>query len=226
MAGKGQRFVDQGYVKPKPLIDVCGVPMIDLVLRSLKLKGKYIFITLKEHYLKNHLSKFGTVIELDGVTEGAVCTVLKADDYIKGELIIANCDQYLCVNMSDFLTEARKADGCIMTFNSTNPHHSYAKIKKGKVIEVAEKKVISDHASAGVYYFKFGVDFLWGAKQMMDKDIRTNNEFYICPVYQELIESNLNITNYEIDVKNKHMLGTPEELHIFEDKVKNKEVKL
>jgi NDP-sugar pyrophosphorylase family protein len=229
MAGKGQRFIDAGYEKPKPLVDVCGIPMIELVLKSVDFDGKYIFITLMEHMgkgLKQVLERTehdAIYYAIKNLTEGAVCTVLLTKREIDNddELLIANCDQYLDFDPDNFLTEARKADGCIMTFNSTNPHHSYAKVKDGKVIETAEKKVISDHASAGLYYFKHGLDFVKAAEEMIKKNIRTNNEFYIAPVFNELIRDGKIITHYEIDVKDKHMLGTPDELHIFEDKVQN-----
>ena len=92
--------------------------------------------------------------------------------------------------------------------------------------EVAEKIVISDKASAGIYYFKKGSDYVKSANQMIDKDIRTNNEFYICPIYNELLEYDKQISTYECDVHNKHMLGTPEELQIFLDKIENEEVRI
>ena len=80
--------------------------------------------------------------------------------------------------------------------------------------------------SAGIYYFKKGSDYVKSANQMIDKDIRTNNEFYICPIYNELLEYDKQISTYECDVHNKHMLGTPEELQIFLDKIENEEVRI
>jgi len=227
MAGQGKRFIEAGYTLPKPLIDVCGKPMIRWAINSLPAKANYIFIVLKEQIeqLKPYLK--GKILAIDKVTEGAACTVLLVERFITNdELIISNCDQYLNFGWNKFITYARKYDGCLITFNSTNPHHSYARVVENRVVQVAEKIVISDHASVGLYYFKHGKDFVWAAKEMIKKNIRTNNEFYICPVYQQLIERGDNIGVWEIDVKNKHMLGTPEELKIFEDKVKNGEVKL
>lgn len=227
MAGLGQRFVDAGFKEPKPMIDVCGKPMIQRAIESLNINGDYVYIALGKH-LDNGLREIlkGEIVEIYEPTQGAACTVLLAEKYLKGELIISNCDQYLDFDSANFLNEARKSDGCLVTFNSTNPHHSYAKVVHGKVVEVAEKKVISDHASAGVYYFKDALDFIWAANTMIRKDIRTNNEFYICPVFNELIGAGKTITNYEIDVNSKHMLGTPYELQIFKDKVENGEIKL
>ena len=234
MAGKGQRFVEAGYDKPKPMIDVCGVPMIKRVIDSLTSKYNkcnFIFIALQEHLdngLKDFLEQQGTIIPLDIVTEGAACTTLMALPHINNDtqLVIANCDQYLEWDFDDFLNKAVEVDGSLVVFNSTNPHHSYAKVKKGQVVEVAEKKVISDKACAGIYYFRHGFEYIESVVMMIAKNIRTNNEFYIAPAYNELIVGGGDISVYEVDVNKKHMLGTPYELEIFLDKVENGDVVL
>ena len=234
MAGRGQRFVESGYDKPKPMIDVVGVPMIKRVIDSLTSKHSecnFIFIALKEH-LDNGLQEFleqqGTIIPLDIVTEGAACTTLMALPYINNTtpLVIANCDQYLEWDFDDFLEQSKDRDGSLVVFNSTNPHHSYAKVKKGKVVEVAEKVVISDRACAGIYYFRHGNEYIESVVMMIAKNIRTNNEFYIAPAYNELIAGLGDVSVYEVDVNKKHMLGTPYELEIFLDKVDNGDVVL
>jgi len=235
MAGTGSRFKEQGYELPKPLIDVCGKPMIERVINSLDteyLDTNFIFLALKEHLdmgLDEYLNGRGDVVVVDKLTEGAACTVLLAEHLIDNDddLVIANCDQYLQWDFADYIRFAKSFDGCLVTFNSTNPHHSYVRCKKGVVTDVAEKIVISDKASAGIYYFKKGSDYVHSSHSMIQKDIRTNNEFYICPVYNELVNLPKKVASiYEIDVNNKHMLGTPEELRIFLDKIENEEVYL
>ena len=234
MAGAGSRFQEQGYDLPKPLIDVCGKPMIERVIESLsseKIDTNFIFVAQQEHLdmgLQDYLQNKGSIIPINEMTEGAACTTLLAKSLIDNddELVIANCDQYLQWSFYDYITYSRLYDGCLVTFNSTNPHHSYVRLKKSLVTEVAEKIVISDKASAGIYYFKKGSEYVKSTNQMIEKDIRTNNEFYICPVYNELLESDKKISTYECDVHNKHMLGTPEELKIFLDKIENEEVKI
>tara|TARA_B100001094_G_scaffold290839_1_gene308735 strand:+ start:131 stop:862 length:732 start_codon:yes stop_codon:yes gene_type:complete len=235
MAGAGSRFQEQGYELPKPLIDVCGKPMIERVINSLDteyLDTNFIFLALKEHLdmgLADYLDGRGDIVVVDKLTEGAACTVLLAEEFIDNDddLVIANCDQYLQWDFADYIRFAKSFDGCLVTFNSTNPHHSYVRCRKGIVTDVAEKIVISDKASAGIYYFKRGSDYVHNSYAMIEKDIRTNNEFYICPVYNELVELPKKVVSiYEIDVNNKHMLGTPEELRIFLDKVENEEVYL
>lgn len=230
-AGKGQRFADAGYAEPKPLIDVCGMPMIQRVMVNLRPEDRASvthLITRKEHDIPS-------AVYLDHETEGAACTVLEAAHIIDNEdpLIIANCDQLLMnFRMEDFLNKmdgefGGQYAGGIITFNSTNPHHSYVQTDLyGVVTKVAEKVVISDQAVAGIYYFRHGSDFVKYARQMIEKNIRTNNEFYITPVYAELLADGKIIGTYEIDVKDKHMLGTPDELNIFLDKVASGKVLL
>ena len=232
MAGAGKRFYEDGYKQPKPLIDVCGKPMIKRVIESLsddRIETNFIFVAQQDHLesgLSDYLDDKGVVVSINEMTEGAACTTLLAQEYIDNdsELIIANCDQYLQWDFYDFVTHCRAFDGCLATFNSTNPHHSYAKTSGGRVILVAEKVVISDKASAGIYYFRRGSDYVTAANQMIEKNIRTNNEFYICPAYNELLADDQHISLYEINVDAKHMLGTPQELQIFIDKIDNNEV--
>lgn len=234
MAGKGSRFQDAGYAFPKPLIDINGETMIEVVIRNLKPKcdHKFIFICQREHYekydlhnvLKNATDNNFEVVQLTGITKGAACTVVAGTQYINNddELIIANSDQFIEFNINDFIKESRKdgKDGLIMTFKASHPKWSYARINdSGKVLEVAEKKVISDKATVGIYYFKKGSNFIGGAQSMIHKDIRHNNEFYVCPVYNELILKGEEIYVYNIDAAKMHGIGTPEDLEIFLKKI-------
>lgn len=230
MAGRGSRFADAGYTFPKPLIDVKGKTMIEVVVNNLKPQcdHRFIFVCQKEHYEKYDLyhvlqnatdNKF-EVIQIDGVTEGAACTVLTAIQHINNEddLLIANSDQFVEVDMDKFIEQGREpnCDGLIMTFKASHPKWSYARVDEaGRVIEVAEKKMISDKATVGIYYFKKGSDFVNGAQSMIEKNIRTNNEFYVCPVYNELILADKNIALSEIKAEQMHGLGTPEDLKEF-----------
>ena len=104
MAGAGSRFEKAGYTFPKPLIDVAGQPMIQTVIENLNLQGKYIFLVRKEHYEKydlksllNLIAPNCEIVQIEGLTEGAACTVLKAQELIDNDepLIIANADQYI-----------------------------------------------------------------------------------------------------------------------------------
>lgn len=241
MAGRGSRFQDAGYAFPKPLIEIKGKTMIEVVINNLKPKfdHKFVFVCQKEHYekydlynvLKNATDGKFEIIQIDGITEGAACTVLTALTHINNEdeLLIANSDQFVDINMNDFIEAGRKnnRDGLIMTFPSSHPKWSYARVDKDDlVIEVAEKKVISDKATVGIYYFKKGSDFVKSAQEMIGKNIRFNNEFYVCPTYNELILSDKKVGIYDINIEKMHGLGTPEDLNDFLKKLEEGKVQI
>jgi HAD superfamily hydrolase (TIGR01509 family) len=225
MAGNGSRFKEAGYSFPKPLIEVNGKPMIQAVVDNLNVQANYTFIVQKEHYEKYTLkyllemiSPSCNIITVDSVTQGAACTVLLAKNIINNDqsLLIANSDQFVEWNSDDFYynCENKNDDGCILTFESIHPKWSFAKIdKNGFVTEVAEKKPISNNATVGIYYWKHGSDFVKYAEQMIQKNIRVNNEFYVCPVFNEAINDNKKIGVFNID--NMWGLGTPEDLKCF-----------
>ncbi len=241
MAGRGSRFQDAGYAFPKPIIDINGKTMIEVVVNNLrpKVPHKFIFIVQKEHFekydlwniLKNATRDNFEIVKIDGVTEGAACTVLTAIQHINNDndLIIANADQYIQNDFNAFITNARtgEKDGLIMTFEASHPKWSYARIdKKGRVIEVAEKKVISNKATVGIYYFKKGREFVEGAQAMIGKRIKSNNEYYVCPVYNELILNDKKIYIQDVPITKMHGLGTPEDLNAFLDKLTKGKVKI
>ena len=225
MAGAGSRFAEQGYTFPKPLIEVGNKPMIQVVVDNLNIDAHFIFIVQKEHYQKynletvlNMVAPGCTIVQTEGITEGAACTTLLAKEYINNEepLIIANSDQFVEWNSNEvlyaFTTEG--VDGGILCFNSTHPKWSYAKLDDdGFVSEVAEKQPISTNATVGIYYWSRGSLYVASAERMIEKDIRTNNEFYVCPVYNELIER-----GGKVRIKNIERMwgvGTPEDLQNF-----------
>jgi len=232
MAGAGKRFVDAGYVFPKPIIEIQNKPMIQWVIDSLNINANYIFIIQKEHQQKFNLKSVlkilkpnCKIIDLDEVTEGAACTTLLAKNYIDNDkpLMIANSDQFIKWNSSKSLYNyySKKYDGAILTFEAIHPKWSYAKCDDNNIVsEVAEKNVISKNATVGVYYWKKGSDYVKYAEQMIDKDIRVNNEFYVCPVYNEAIQDGKKVI---IDkVEEMHGLGTPDDLKNFIHYLENK----
>lgn len=225
MAGAGSRFQKAGYTFPKPLIDVNGMPMIQRVVSNLNIDANYIFVVQKEHREKYHLDTMFklfvpnfTVIEMEGVTEGAACTTLLAREHINNDmpLFIANSDQLIEWNSNEFMYKMQEnhSDGCIITFTSAHPMFSFAKSDEaGIVTEVAEKNPISNQATTGHYYWTKGSDYVKYAEQMISKNTRVNNEFYVCPVYNEAINDNKIIKTYHI--QKMWTLGTPEDLNHY-----------
>lgn len=225
MAGAGSRFVAAGYTFPKPLIEVRGKPMIQLVTENLNIDAHFIYIVQKEHYEKYNIKQFLNlispgcdIIQVDGLTEGAACTTLLAKELIDNDapLLLANSDQFVEWNSNEvmYAFNADTIDGGILTFKATHPKWSYARLdSNGFASEVAEKKVISDNATVGIYFWKKGSDYVKYAEQMIAADDRTNNEFYICPIFNYAIRDGQRIRIKEI--QKMWGIGTPEDLDYF-----------
>jgi len=225
MAGAGARFEKAGYTFPKPLIEVNGKPMIQAVVENLNIDARHIFIVQKSHHdayslrhMLNLISPDCEVITVDGVTEGAACTTLLAKEFIDNNdpLLIANCDQYVEWNSNEFMYSmvADEVDGGILSFTSTHPKWSFAKLNDdGFVCEVAEKKPISNIATTGIYYWKKGSDYIKYTERMIKNNVRVKNEFYVCPVYNEAIFDGKKIKTFHID--KMWGIGTPEDLSRF-----------
>jgi dTDP-glucose pyrophosphorylase len=225
MAGAGSRFQQAGYTFPKPLIDVDDKPMIQVIVDNLNIEATYIFVVQKEHREKYNLDTLLNlitpgckIVEVDGITEGAACTTLLAKEYINNDapLVMANSDQFLEWDSNEFMYKMieHKVDGGIVTFTATHPKWSFAKLDdNGYVTEVAEKNPISDLATVGVYYWAKGSDYVKYAEQMIEKNVRVNNEFYVCPVFNEAIGDGKQIKTFHIE--KMWGLGTPEDLKYY-----------
>lgn len=227
MAGAGSRFAAMGYTFPKPLIEVREKPMIQLVVENLNIEANYHFLVQKEHYEKynlkyllNLIAPGCNIVMVDGMTRGAACTTLLAREFIDNEnpLLIANSDQFIDWNANEIMYafSADQIDGGLLVFENSHPKWSYAKLDNhGFVSEVAEKKVISNNATCGIYYWSKGSDYVKYADQMISKDIRTNGEFYVCPVFNEAIRDGKKIRVKKIP--KMWGIGTPEDLNYFLD---------
>jgi dTDP-glucose pyrophosphorylase len=231
MAGEGSRFVAAGFTRPKPLIPVGGVPMIELVVRNIapKRAHRFVFICQAAHArafeLVDFLSRIApgcSVVELAEGTEGAACSVLKAKTHIDSDapLMIANSDQFIDGGAEAFIEDwlSRDLDGSLMTMFSRDPKWSFAALRPdGSVDRVAEKEPISDQATVGLYGFSRGRDFVAAAEAMIAKNLRVKGEFYVAPVYNELIALGRRIGIHNIGPVDDRMhgLGTPEDLAAY-----------
>lgn len=231
MAGAGSRFAQEGFKDPKPLIPINGVPMIKVVIDNLKTKRDchFIFICQKKHVeaygLRGKLTDWAPgadIVEIDGITEGAACTVLMAEKLIENHhpLMIANSDQFIDADINTYLNfmESNSLDGLIMTMTANDPKWSFIEIDKHDLVtRVVEKEVISNEATVGIYNFKNGKDFVNAAHRMIAFNDRTNNEFYVAPVYNYLIKEKYRIGYFNIgsEANGMYGLGTPADLSIF-----------
>ena len=229
MAGRGSRFAKEGYALPKPLIDVHGRPMIEYVTKNItpKQAHRFIYLCLQEHLdkydLENMLKKISPgsiIVPVSEVTQGAACTVLLAEEYIDNDdmLMLANSDQYVDIDINEYINAIGSDDGLIMTMYADDPKWSFIKFNSDRLVTmVREKEVISNEATVGIYNFRKGADFVRYAHQMIDKNIRVNNEFYVAPVYNEMIADGKKIGFYNIGSEDNGMygLGIPSDLKKF-----------
>ena len=225
MAGAGSRFKDAGFTFPKPLIEVLGKPMIQAVVNNLNVSANYIYIVQEKDYEKynlfyllNLITPGCQIVKVDGITEGAACTTLLAKDLIDSNksLLIANSDQIIDWDSFEvmFQFETNDLDGGILTFNSVHPKWSYVRLDSDDlVVEVAEKKPISNLATVGIYYWRRGSDYVKYAEQMIREGLKVNGEYYVCPVYNFAIEDGKKIRTK--NVERMWGIGTPEDLDIY-----------
>lgn len=227
MAGRGERFLKDGFTRPKPLINVDNKTMIEYAIESLDIKGNYIFIVYKysdeslNKELNDILNKYtDKIISIDYITEGPASSALLAKELINNEepLIITNCDQIMNWSSTHFLNHLRSSnlDGVVVTYDSITPKNSYIKLKQdGLAQRLAEKEVISKYSLNGIHFWKKGRYFVESTEKMIKKDIRCNNEFYISLSYNEMIENGFSVGVYHIDKNNHHAVGTPDDLETF-----------
>lgn len=232
MAGRGSRFAQAGFTLPKPLIPVCGAAMTKVVIENIRPQRPHRFIFL---CLSEHLDEFGLdeklaewapgchILKVDTVTQGAACTVLLARDLIDSyqPLMIANCDQWVDIDMENYLSrmDNTSIDGLIMTMQADDPKWSYVRFDdKGAITEVVEKQVVSNEATVGIYNYRQGSDFVWASDQMIARNFRVNNEFYVAPAYNEMIKrgQQLGIYNVGSEYAGMYGLGIPQDVAKFE----------
>ena len=220
-SGRGSRFVAAGYKDPKPLIDVNGKHMISRVIANVKPSQPHQFTVLmqKEHAIQGRVAGIYDcrLMLIDEVTQGAACTVLLTREFIDNDdpLMIVNSDQLLDFSVDQFLASAAPWDGAIVTFPASDPKWSYVRKEDGFVVEVAEKRPISEEATCGIYYWKRGSDFVRCAENMIAQDSCVNGEFYVAPVFNEAIANGAKVVTYPIKASAMHGLGTPEDLEAY-----------
>jgi len=226
MGGLGSRFAKEGYLIPKPLIEVDGKPMFMRALDSFKgiENVQHIFVIRKEHEEKYDLSNQITtqlpdarIAILDHDTRGAVETCLIAQNLIDDSLpvTVADCDIYFeSEAYFDKISNKNDVDGMLLTFESNDDRYSYVELDQtDKAIRTAEKVVISSHAILGGYFFRSGLLFKSLANQFLTEGLGDLKEFYMSHLFNILISQSANVAIANVDAM--HIFGTPEELNAY-----------
>ncbi len=235
MAGEGKRFSQAGYKISKPLIPVDGKPMVIKALDMIpKSKNENIILICRDFHIKSgidiEISKYYKdvkFITLDYLTQGQACTCLVAENYINNneELFIGACDNGFIYNLDKYKNLKSKADVIVFTYKGSkkavkNPEQFgwILSDNQGKINKVSVKKAISDTPEkdsiiTGAFWFRQGNFFVQSAKDMIEKNQRINNEFYVDKCIDNAITLGLNV--YEFETDEFLCWGTPEELNDY-----------
>lgn len=214
MAGAAKDFEEKGFSYPKYLIEIQNKPLIQRVIESLEnVSNNITCIIRKEDQEKYFLgdtlkimSPHVKIIEVAEDTKGAVCTALFAIDDINNdeELLILNGDQFIKTDIMPAISDFKKRnlDGGIVTINAISPKYSSVLLDENEfVVQTSEKRPISKIASTGCCYYKKGSDFVGAAFSVIEKDVKTQGQYYISSTYNEMILNQRKIGVFEIPKK-------------------------
>lgn len=229
MAGAGSRFKAEGYVLPKPFIDVNGKMMIERVLDGVNYPNAHYTLIIQKQFETENREQLETLsknyhiafVSVEKLTQGACCTALASYEIFNNNLPVVFADSDNIFNNDTFCNFVndclkRKLDGSLLTFNTDKECFSFARTdNNGYVTETKEKEVISNHAITGVYMFSRGSDFVKCAIQMMIYGDKAKNEFYMSNVYNYAVHNNMNIGVYDITSSDWNCVGTPEQLRKY-----------
>ena len=231
LAGKSEFFDPRDYPFPKPLIEVGGRPMIEILVEDVgRIAGpkRFIFIVRLDDCKKYHLDRVlrlltndqCEVIPLREDTRGAACSALLAIDHIDNEdaLLICNGDQHIDHDLGDAVRQfdSRGVDAGLICFESVHPKWSYVRLEEGRVVEAAEKRPISKNAIAGFYYFRRGTDFVSAAADMIRKDTNVNGAYYVAPALNELVLRDKRVEIIKVPADGYHSFYSPQKVVEFE----------
>ena len=236
LAGSSDLFINAGYHYPKPLIEINGKTMIEMVVDNpskIKRDHQFIFIIKEDDINKFHLDNTlrlicpgCEIVKLKRDTKGVLCSVLMSIDKINSEdsLLILNGDQVLDIdfNLVDQFWKSEGAEAGIVTFTSVHPRWSYARIENNEVVQTAEKNPISNQSIAGSYYFKNASKFFNAAFNIIKNEVKYDDNYYISPVINQFVLNNEKTKNFTITNEEYNSLYSPQMLLEFERKLRKK----
>ena len=233
MAGGSGAFEVAGHAYPKNLVEIDGLPLVQRVVENLGSlvdeASQATFLVQQDEDRQHHtgdvirlLAPSAVVVPVPALASGAACTALHAVEHIAADepLLVVNGDQILDVDLPAIVRGFEEAglDGGVVTFDAVHPRWSYVRCDDdGIVLEAAEKRPISRQATTGVYWFARGGDFTEGVQAMIRKDAAVDGQFYVCPVYNELVLRQMRVGTKHIDRDAYFSLSSPHGVATYEE---------
>lgn len=235
MVGEGRRFREAGFSKKKPLVQVKNKTIVEHAVDSFGVEGNYIFVIKKDESseeLKSVLkrSKPGCkIVETENNTDGSVSSILLASDLINTDdaLITTNCDQVLYWDSTLFTSYCEQSglDGVVATYPfddiklcEESPYSFVISGLDGLAEELVEKRALSFSALCGIHFWKTGKLFVESAEDLIQRNERVKNEFYVSQAYNSLIKrKNGKVGSFPLSPGQFFSLGTPEDVEKYEN---------
>lgn len=235
-AGGSEAYAEAGYFYPKNLIEVDGKPLVQHVIEHLDgtaRDGRLLAMVRRDEDMRFHTGRVVRLVEPTATvltvedTSGAACTALLAVEHIEDDepLLLVNGDQILLDDLDDVIAsfQERQLDGGVVVFPGVHPRWSYVRVDDdGIVIEASEKRPISRLATAGVYWFARGRDFVECAMEMIRKDASVGGAYYVCPTINEMVLRNRRVGVFTTTRSNYLSLHDPQALAVFEQHLGSK----
>lgn len=223
MAGLSRRFSDAGYTLPKYMLPLGGRPVFDHAVGSFARyfeSTPFLFIArdvqATAEFLETRCVALGIaawkVVTLDQPTGGQAETVeigLQSAGFDNIPLTIFNIDTF----RPDFVFPdiADEAGGYLEVFRGGGSNWSYVRAAgtSDTVLEVAEKRPISDLCCTGLYHFARSDAFLDALAR--ERKGSEYSELYVAPLYNHLIYQGDNIRYNIIERSQVVFCGVPAE---------------
>lgn len=234
MAGLGSRFSQAGYQVPKPLIQIHGIPMYQLVVNNLMHESvaSLTIVCPRKWGLSPEIVRLDSthqipvnIVEVDDLTEGPASTVWLAKPYLNPELpvVVANSDQYIDSDLSKFYDAISRhgSANVILCMEDSDKKWSYVRqSSEGLVEEVREKRVISNLATVGIYGFSTATVMFEAFQEMFSAKDSTLGEYYVAPAYNYIIKQGnpVSVVNLGPVGTVMHGLGIPVDFESFLEK--------
>jgi NDP-sugar pyrophosphorylase family protein len=236
MSGMSSRFSAAGYTTPKFLIEVDGKTIIEHIIDLFPKDSEFIFVVNDIHSATTDIQQRLTdlvenknICSISSHKLGPVHTVSQIFDLIEDDeqVIVNYCDfsMYWDYNKFENFVNTTECDGCVVCYTGFHPHmlgsdnYAFCKVNgENKILEIREKQPftndkMSEFASTGTYYFRKGSYVKKYFRDLIDRDININGEYYVSLIYNLMNDDNLNSLVYEVP----HMLqwGTPSDLDFY-----------